>query len=68
VFLPMPRLLVRSIPPGFKENVILGHLIPAGTGFHTTRNLRVEELVDPSEIIADKEADAEEAEEAEETA
>jgi len=53
---------------GFKENVIMGHLIPAGTGFHTTRNLRVEELVDPSEIIADKEADAEEAEEAEETA
>jgi DNA-directed RNA polymerase subunit beta' len=28
---------------GFKENVIMGHLIPAGTGFHTNRNIRVKE-------------------------
>lgn len=27
---------------GFKENVIMGHLIPAGTGFHEYRNLVVE--------------------------
>lgn len=27
---------------GFKENVIMGHLIPAGTGFHTFRHLVVE--------------------------
>ena len=27
---------------GFKENVILGHLIPAGTGFNKYRNIVVE--------------------------
>ncbi len=27
---------------GFKENVILGHLIPAGTGFSRYRNIVVE--------------------------
>jgi DNA-directed RNA polymerase subunit beta' len=27
---------------GFKENVILGHLIPAGTGFSQYRNIVVE--------------------------
>ena len=26
---------------GFKENVIMGHLIPAGTGFQTHRNIKV---------------------------
>ena len=26
---------------GFKENVIMGHLIPAGTGFQTHRNIRI---------------------------
>jgi DNA-directed RNA polymerase subunit beta' len=26
---------------GLKENVIMGHLIPAGTGFHTYRNLEI---------------------------
>ncbi|MEI6534497.1 MAG: DNA-directed RNA polymerase subunit beta', partial [Verrucomicrobiaceae bacterium] len=30
---------------GFKENVIMGHLIPAGTGFHTNRNFTLEETV-----------------------
>ena len=30
---------------GFKENVIMGHLIPAGTGFHQTRAVEVEETV-----------------------
>jgi DNA-directed RNA polymerase subunit beta' len=28
---------------GFKENVIMGHLIPAGTGFTTSRDIRVKE-------------------------
>ena len=29
---------------GFKENVIMGHLIPAGTGFPTHRNVNVVQL------------------------
>ncbi len=28
---------------GFKENVIMGHLIPAGTGFHIHKEIRVHE-------------------------
>ena len=28
---------------GFKENVIMGHLIPAGTGFITHKEIRVKE-------------------------
>ncbi len=32
---------------GLKENVLLGHLIPAGTGFPTQQNLRVKYLVEP---------------------
>jgi DNA-directed RNA polymerase subunit beta' len=28
---------------GLKENVIIGHLIPAGTGLETYRNIRVKE-------------------------
>ncbi len=31
---------------GFKENVIMGHLIPAGTGFHTNRGIELEETVE----------------------
>ncbi|MDG2126253.1 MAG: DNA-directed RNA polymerase subunit beta', partial [Verrucomicrobiales bacterium] len=31
---------------GFKENVIMGHLIPAGTGFHTNRKIELEETVE----------------------
>jgi DNA-directed RNA polymerase subunit beta' len=27
---------------GFKENVIMGHLIPAGTGYHKVRNVKLE--------------------------
>lgn len=48
---------------GFKENVIMGHLIPAGTGFHNIRNIEVEEYATPEdleeEILAD--ADGEDA-------
>jgi DNA-directed RNA polymerase subunit beta' len=29
---------------GFKENVIMGHLIPAGTGLPKYRNLRIDTL------------------------
>ena len=32
---------------GFKENVIMGHLIPAGTGFPTHRNLNLVSLGEP---------------------
>jgi len=32
---------------GFKENVIMGHLIPAGTGFMTHRNINVIQLGEP---------------------
>jgi DNA-directed RNA polymerase subunit beta' len=31
---------------GFKENVIMGHLIPAGTGFHTARNVEIAATVE----------------------
>jgi len=33
---------------GFKENVIMGHLIPAGTGFDSNRNFDLVHLGDPS--------------------
>jgi DNA-directed RNA polymerase subunit beta' len=32
---------------GFKENVIMGHLIPGGTGFHTHRNIKLVPLAEP---------------------
>ena len=32
---------------GFKENVIMGHLIPAGTGFEMYRNIKLNYLADP---------------------
>ena len=32
---------------GFKENVIMGHLIPGGTGFHVYRNVRLVPLAEP---------------------
>ena len=31
---------------GFKENVIMGHLIPAGTGFHTNRKIEITQVGD----------------------
>jgi DNA-directed RNA polymerase subunit beta' len=31
---------------GFKENVIMGHIIPAGTGFDHHRKVRIKALVD----------------------
>ena len=32
---------------GFKENVIMGHLIPAGTGFNIHRNINIVQLGEP---------------------
>ncbi|NQT91628.1 MAG: hypothetical protein HQ559_02620, partial [Lentisphaerae bacterium] len=32
---------------GFKENVIMGHLIPGGTGFPMHKNIKLVPLVDP---------------------
>ena len=32
---------------GFKENVIMGHIIPAGTGFYLHRNIKLKPLVEP---------------------
>ena len=32
---------------GFKENVIMGHIIPAGTGFDSHRKLEIKALVEP---------------------
>jgi DNA-directed RNA polymerase subunit beta' len=46
---------------GFKENVIMGHLIPAGTGFPTHRDVQVSGMIDREEPSAD---DVEEAAEA----
>ena len=31
---------------GFKENVIMGHLIPAGTGFKTNREIEIVHIGD----------------------
>ena len=36
---------------GFKENVIMGHIIPAGTGFVGHRSVRIKPLVDVPEDI-----------------
>ena len=32
---------------GFKENVIMGHLIPAGTGFSMYRNIKLVPMAEP---------------------
>ena len=34
---------------GFKENVIMGHLIPAGTGYSKVRNMKLVPLAEPVE-------------------
>ena len=35
---------------GFKENVIMGHLIPAGTGYTRVLNVKLEKTVEESEL------------------
>src|SRR5580704_14715451 len=42
---------------GFKENVIMGHLIPAGTGFSEHRNVKTVEMVAPHAEMAPEEAE-----------
>ena len=34
---------------GFKENVIMGHIIPAGTGFDLHRKVKIKPLVELEE-------------------
>ena len=40
---------------GLKENVLLGHLVPAGTGFDPYQKMKVKLLVDPPPIDEDEE-------------
>jgi len=42
---------------GFKENVIMGHLIPAGTGFPAHREVRLVEKGEPIGVPAMDEAE-----------
>ena len=44
---------------GFKENVIMGHLIPAGTGFHQHRDANIEFTVEEPEPIQEEPAEGE---------
>ncbi len=39
---------------GFKENVIMGHIIPAGTGFDHHRKARLKPLVELDEEEAEE--------------
>ncbi|MBV9656710.1 MAG: hypothetical protein JO295_01245, partial [Verrucomicrobia bacterium] len=39
---------------GFKENVIMGHLIPAGTGFDKHRKVEIVELGEPIPDASDE--------------
>ena len=50
---------------GFKENVIMGHLIPAGTGFHQYRDTEIEFTVEEPEPIVIEDESADDAPEAE---
>ncbi len=47
---------------GFKENVIMGHLIPAGTGYHTVQNVQLQFAADDAlaedEAVVDKDKPA----------
>ena len=45
---------------GFKENVIMGHLIPAGTGFITNRNFELHETEMPALPARAREEESEE--------
>ncbi len=38
---------------GLKENVILGHLIPAGSAFRSYLNMRIKQLAEPAPIPTD---------------
>ena len=43
----LPEDRQRYVKDGFKENVIMGHLIPAGTGFPAHREVRLVEKGEP---------------------
>ncbi len=43
---------------GFKENVIMGHLIPAGTGFHQHRDTDIEFTVEEPEPVKEEPVEA----------
>jgi len=47
---------------GFKENVIMGHIIPAGSGFDMYRKVTLDPLVELPEEPEPTEAEATEAE------
>ncbi|UCF04363.1 MAG: DNA-directed RNA polymerase subunit beta' [bacterium] len=47
---------------GLKENVVMGHLIPAGTGLYRYNNIKIAEEMDAEELIA-KDIDDEELQE-----
>jgi DNA-directed RNA polymerase subunit beta' len=36
---------------GFKENVIMGHVIPGGTGFQANRGFKLRRLVSEAELV-----------------
>jgi len=63
-----PAMFLRLCNSALKENVLLGHLIPAGTGFTPYVKMRVKRLVEPAVSEAEDEqamrADAAEAAEA----
>jgi len=44
---------------GFKENVIMGHLIPAGTGFKTARDIRIQATADAMPVELPEEPEEE---------
>jgi len=44
---------------GFKENVIMGHLIPAGTGFSTARDIRIQATADAMPVELPEEPEEE---------
>jgi DNA-directed RNA polymerase subunit beta' len=44
---------------GFKENVIMGHLIPAGTGFQGARDIEIEAADLGEELAAAAETEKE---------
>jgi DNA-directed RNA polymerase subunit beta' len=46
---------------GFKENVIMGHLIPAGSGFTTNRGITIHEVGEPPVYQTDEEIEMAEA-------
>jgi DNA-directed RNA polymerase subunit beta' len=43
---------------GLKENVILGHMVPVGTGFREHLNTRVKRTIDLEQLAAEEEASA----------